>query len=126
MAISAPIALTVALLSSRLLHAAFGHQYGSATTAVAILMVAGIPGAALTVVTPIALLCRRDYIAKLTVVGLVANVIANLILVPTVGMEGAAEAFLITDVALLAAFYAALPKAEAAATAAAPAPLPAP
>jgi O-antigen/teichoic acid export membrane protein len=120
MAISAPIALTVALLSSRLLHAAFGHQYGSATTAVAILMVAGIPGAALTVVTPIALLCRRDYIAKLTVVGLVANVIANVILVPTVGMEGAALAFLLTDVALLAAFYAALPKADATVTAAAP------
>jgi hypothetical protein len=58
-------------------------------------------------------------------VDLVANVIANLILVPTVGMEGAALAFLLTDVALPAAFYAALPNADATVIAAAPTPRPA-
>jgi len=111
-AVAAPIALIVALLSSRLLRAAFGDHYGSASTAVDILMVASLPGAALSVITPIALLSRRDYIARLTVAGLVGNVVANLVLVPTIGIKGAAVAFLITDVALLAAFYTALPKAE--------------
>jgi O-antigen/teichoic acid export membrane protein len=109
-AVAAPIALVVALLSPHLLRAAFGNHYGSASTAVNILMVAGLPGAALAVVTPIALLARRTYIARLTAAGLVGNVGANLILVPTVGIEGAAIAFLITDVLLLAAFYAALPQ----------------
>jgi len=65
---------------------------------------------ATAVAAPIALLSRRDYIARLTVAGLVGNVVANLVLVPTIGIKGAAVAFLITDVALLAAFYAALPK----------------
>jgi O-antigen/teichoic acid export membrane protein len=109
-ALAAPISLAVALLAPRLLRAAFGNHYGSATTAVDILMVAGLPGAALSVITPIALLARRDYVAKLTVVGLAGNVLANLVLVPMIGINGAAGAFLVTDAALLVAFYTALPK----------------
>jgi O-antigen/teichoic acid export membrane protein len=121
-AVAAPIALVVALLSPRLLRAAFGDHYGSASTAVNILMLASLPGAALSVITPIALLCRRDYIARLTLAGLAGNVIANLALVPAVGIKGAAMAFLITDVALLAAFYTALPTAAPAMSGPAPAP----
>ncbi|HEX3826562.1 MAG TPA: oligosaccharide flippase family protein [Sporichthyaceae bacterium] len=110
-ALAAPIALIVALLAPRLLRAAFGDHYGSASPAVDILMVAGLPGAALGVITPIALLARRNHVAKLTVVGLVGNVLANLLLVPSIGVKGAAVAFLVTDAALLVAFYTALPKA---------------
>jgi O-antigen/teichoic acid export membrane protein len=107
--VAAPIALVVALISPVLLRAAFGGHYGTASSAVAILMVASLPGAALAAITPIALLCRRELIVKWTVAGLVGNVVANLLLVPAVGIRGAALAFLITDTVLLAAFYAALP-----------------
>ena len=106
---AAPIALVVALASPLLLRAAFGGHYGMASSAVTILMVASLPGAALAAITPIALLCRRQLIVKWTVAGLLANVVANLLLVPVIDIRGAAVAFLITDTVLLAAFYAALP-----------------
>ncbi|HEX3612408.1 MAG TPA: oligosaccharide flippase family protein [Sporichthyaceae bacterium] len=109
-AVAAPIAITVAFSSDFLLRSAFGNHYASARTAVAILMVAGLPGAALGAITPIALLCDRARVARLTVVGLVGNVIANLALVPSMGVRGAAVPFLITDAALLAAFWNVLPK----------------
>jgi O-antigen/teichoic acid export membrane protein len=108
-AVAAPIALVVALASPILLRAAFGKHYGSASSAVVILMVASLPGAALAAITPIALLSRRQLIVKWTVAGLIGNVVANVVLVPAIGIRGAAVAFLITDTILLAAFYAALP-----------------
>ena len=77
--------------------------------AVAILMVASLPGAALAAITPIALLCRRQLIVKWTVAGLVGNIVGNVVLVPLLGIRGAAVAFLITESILLVAFYRALP-----------------
>ena len=118
--IGAPIALVVALISPVLLRAAFGKHYGSASTAVVILMVASIPGAALAAITPIAMLCRRQLIVKWIVAGLVANVVGNVVLVPLIGIRGAALAFLITDGMLLTAFYAALPSPTTPATTATP------
>ncbi len=110
MLVAAPIALVVAIASPVLLRAAFGGHYGTASTAVAILMAASLPGAALAAITPIALLCQRQLIVKWTIAGLVGNVVANVALVPAIGIRGAALAFLITDTILLAAFYAALPR----------------
>jgi O-antigen/teichoic acid export membrane protein len=72
-------------------------------------MVASLPGAALAAITPIALLCRRQLIVKWTIAGLVGNIVANVVLVPLMGIRGAAVAFLITDTILLVAFYSALP-----------------
>jgi O-antigen/teichoic acid export membrane protein len=103
----------VAIASPVLLRAAFGSHYGTASSAVAILMVASLPGAALAAITPIALLSRRQTVVKWTVVGLAANVVANVVLVPAIGIRGAALAFLITDSILLVAFYAVLPGAKA-------------
>jgi len=99
----------VALASPLLLRAAFGNHYGTASSAVAILMVASLPGAALAAITPIALLCRRQLIVKWTVAGLVGNIVANVVFVPLLGIRGAAVAFLLTDTILLVAFYSALP-----------------
>ncbi len=107
--IAAPIALVVAAISPLLLRAAFGGHYGTASSAVVILMIASLPGAALAAITPIALLCQRQLIVKWTVAGLVGNIIANIALIPAIGIRGAAVAFLVTDTVLLAAFYAALP-----------------
>ena len=118
-AIALPIAIVISIASPVLLRAAFGHHYGSASTAVVILMVASLPGAALAAITPIALLARRQLIVKWTVAGLVGNIVANVALVPAIGIRGAAVAFLITDTILLVAFYASLPRA---AVAAAPSP----
>jgi len=101
------------VISPLLLRAAFGGHYGTASSAVVILMVASLPGAALAAITPIALLCQRQLIVKWTVAGLVGNVIANIALVPAIGIRGAAVAFLITDTVLVAAFYAALPSVTA-------------
>ncbi len=106
--VTAPIALVVALIAPLLLHAGFGGHYGSASSAVAILMVAALPGAALAVITPIALLCHRGTIVRWTCVGLAGNVIANIALVPTIGIRGAALAFLFTDTVLLIAFFASI------------------
>ncbi len=107
--IGSPIALVVALLSPRLLRAGFGNHYGSASTAVVILMVASIPGAALAAITPIAMLCRRQLVVKWIIGGLVGNVVGNVVLVPLIGIRGAALAFLITETLLLIAFFGALP-----------------
>jgi O-antigen/teichoic acid export membrane protein len=114
-----PIAVVVAVISPVLLRAAFGHHYGSASTAVVILMVASLPGAALAAITPIAMLCRRQVVVKWIVGGLVGNVVGNLVLVPALGIRGAALAFLITETILLVAFFAVLPKPTAPATASA-------
>jgi O-antigen/teichoic acid export membrane protein len=109
--VTAPIALAVALVAPILLRAGFGRHYGSAGSAVAILMVAALPGAALAVITPIALLCHRGTIVRWTCIGLVGNIVANIVLVPTFGIRGAALAFLITDTVLLVAFFASLRRA---------------
>jgi len=116
--VAVPIALVVALAAPRLLRAAFGGHYGTGTAsgAVAILMVASLPGAALAAITPIALLSRRQLIVKWTIAGLVGNIVGNVVLVPLLGIRGAAVAFLITDTILLLAFYNALPGARTAAT----------
>jgi len=115
--VAAPIALVVALAAPLLLRTAFGGHYGTgaASGAVAILMIASLPGAALAAITPIALLCRRQLIVKWTVAGLVGNIVANVVLVPLLGIRGAAVAFLLTDTILLVAFYGALPGASVAA-----------
>jgi O-antigen/teichoic acid export membrane protein len=124
-AVTVPLAVAVGVASPWLLRAAFGNHYGGATSAVALLMIATVPGAALSVITPIALLSRRHLIVRWTMGGLAANIVANLILVPTIGIKGAAAAFLITDAILLVVFYASLPAATSPATPA-PAPSPAP
>ena len=118
--IALPIAVVISIASPVLLRAAFGHHYGSASSAVVILMVASLPGAALAAITPIALLCRRQLIVKWTVAGLVGNIVANIVLVPSIGIRGAAVAFLITDSILLVAFYATLPRTAVAAAAPSP------
>lgn len=107
--ITAPIAAAVALASPLLLKAAFGSHYGDASGAVRILMVATLPGAALVAVTPIALLYRRQVVARWTVAALAGNIVANLVLVPALNARGAGLAFLITDSLLLAVLFAVLP-----------------
>jgi O-antigen/teichoic acid export membrane protein len=113
--VTAPIALAVALISRLLLGSAFGGHYRSASGAVAILMVATLPGAALAVITPIALFSQRAAVMKWTGVGLVGNVVANIVLVPTLGISGAAAAYLVTETVLLVAFFAVLRRAPQAA-----------
>ena len=108
LAVTAPLALAAAWAAPAIIRVGFGGHYAKANTALRVLTVATIPGAALAVVTPIALLCRRRFIVACTAGGLVANVVANLVLVPTVGVTGAAVAFLITETALLVLFGASL------------------
>jgi O-antigen/teichoic acid export membrane protein len=46
---------------------------------------------------------------------LVGNVVANIVLVPTLGISGAAAAYLVTETVLLVAFFAVLRRAPQAA-----------
>ena len=117
MAITVPIAVVASVVAPTLLRTAFGHQYGKAGNAVVLLMAAAVPGAGLAVVTPLLLLARHRLVVWCTTAGLVANVAANLALVPAVGVTGAALAFLITEAALLLVFWLALPAPAAAAVA---------
>jgi O-antigen/teichoic acid export membrane protein len=109
-AVTVPIAAAGALVAPFLLKKAFGSHYGGAGSAVEILMAAALPGAALTVVTPIALLSRRQAVMAWTAGGLVANVVGNFVLLPAMGVSGASLSFLITETALLAACVWYLPK----------------
>jgi len=102
-AVTVPIAGAASLAAPLLLKKAFGNHYGNAGSAVVLLMAAAIPGAALSVITPIALLSRREAIMAWTGVGLVANVVGNVVLVPLMGVRGASLAFLITESMLLVA-----------------------
>ena len=107
-AITIPIAGLGAWAAPHVLKVAFGSHFGKASSAVELLMAATIPGAALAVLTPVALLSRRRFVVVATSLGLAANVVANVGLVPTIGVTGAALAFLITESSLLLAFTFAL------------------
>lgn len=102
----AALAIAVAPLLLRL---AFGSVYGRDKVTLTILLLSSIPGAALVVITPIILLCRRRLVVNWTAAGLAANILANLLLVPTYGARGAATAFLVTETALLVVFWLNLP-----------------
>lgn len=113
--VTLPIALAASLAAPALLRKAFGDHYGGAGRAVTILMAAALPGAALTVITPIALLARRQVVMVGTGVGLVANVVGNVVLVPVMGVSGASLAFLITETGMLAVCAWCLPRPAASA-----------
>lgn len=88
-------------------------NWSQAATPLRILMAATIPSAALAVLTPVAVLARRDRVFDLAVGALVGNVVLNLVLVPhrvlALGASGAALAFLLTETALAVALWATLP-----------------
>ncbi len=80
-----------------------------------ILMMSTIPGAALAVLTPVALFADRDRVFVFALSALVLNIVLNLVLVPhwAVGMgaSGAATAFLVTETVLAIALWRSLPPA---------------
>jgi O-antigen/teichoic acid export membrane protein len=108
--VTVPIAAVLGVVGPKLLRAAFGHSYRGADGALVILLVATIPGAMLAAITPIAMLARRRLVLVATTVALVGNIAANLILVPALGLPGAAWAFLLTETGLAITLLPTLPK----------------
>jgi O-antigen/teichoic acid export membrane protein len=88
-------------------------NWSKATVPLRILMLTAIPSAALAVVTPVALLARRERVFVLALGALGANIVLNLALVPSwgagLGATGAALAFLITETVLAVVLWASLP-----------------
>jgi O-antigen/teichoic acid export membrane protein len=109
MAITAPLSILLALIAPQILKIGFGNHYGKDPPTLYFLLIAAVPSSALVVITPIILLCRRRFVIWWTAAGLVANIVANLILIPSVGIRGAAAAFLITECGLVVAFWIGMP-----------------
>ncbi|MDP9073887.1 MAG: oligosaccharide flippase family protein [Actinomycetota bacterium] len=103
--VTVPLAAVAAAWAPSIIRAGFGGHFGRSDNALRILAATAVPGAVLAVITPIALLRRRRMIVAWTAAGLVGNIAANLILVPTVGVAGASIAFLITETGLMVVFW---------------------
>jgi O-antigen/teichoic acid export membrane protein len=112
--ITVPLVIVVGAGAQTVLSAVFGNGYGRDAVTLVLLLLSAIPGAVLVVITPIILMVRRRLVVRWTAIGLVANVAANLVLVPTVGIRGAAIAFLLTESLLCAVFWFGLPNPAAA------------
>jgi O-antigen/teichoic acid export membrane protein len=113
--ITVPIVAVVAVLAQSALSAIFGKSYGRDAVTLVVLLGSAIPGAVLIVITPIILLARRRFVVRWTAIGLAANVVANLVLVPLFGTRGAATAFLGTETGLCVTFWLGLPSGRPAA-----------
>jgi O-antigen/teichoic acid export membrane protein len=85
-----------------------------------ILMLTAVPSAVLAVVTPVALLARKDRVFVLALGALGTNIVLNLALVPAwgagLGARGAALAFLITETSLALVLWTLLPSGQLATT----------
>lgn len=131
--VTVPLAVLLAILGPPILphlltvKASAGNprpiNWNRAATPLRILMMTAVPSAALAVLTPVALLAQRDRVFKYALGALGANIVLNLLLVPSwglgLGATGAALAFLLTETTLVFVLWATLP-------APAPAPTPAP
>jgi len=109
--ITVPLVIIVAIAAQTVLSAVFGKSYGRDAVTLVLLLASALPGAVLVVITPIVLLARRRLVVRWTAIGLVANIVANLALVPLFGIRGAAISFLLTETGLCAVFWLSLPKA---------------
>lgn len=88
-----PIYLTLAVFGGVLVRI-FGREYEQGATALAILAVAGLVGSASGPVAMVLLMAGRSSAnLAITAVALLVNIVANVILVPRMGVEGAAVAW---------------------------------
>ena len=125
--VTAPLALIVAIFGPPLLphilrvkaSAKNPHpiDWAKAAAPLRILLVTAVPSAALAVLTPVALLARRDQVFMVALGALAANIALNLALVPSwgagMGASGAAVAFLVTESALAVVLWRLLPSGPA-------------
>ncbi len=110
--ITVPLVIVVGVAAQTVLSAVFGKGYAKDGVTLVLLLLSALPGAVLVVITPIILLARRRLVVRWTAIGLVANIVANLVLVPLAGIRGAAISFLITETGLCAVFWWSLPNAK--------------
>ena len=123
--VTVPLAVLLAILGPPLLPHVLGVKasaqnphpinWAKAAAPLRILMLATIPSAALAVLTPVALLANRDRVFAFALGALGANIVLNLIFVPSwaldFGASGSALAFLDTENALVVVLWTALPVA---------------
>jgi O-antigen/teichoic acid export membrane protein len=133
-AVTVPLAVLLALLGPPLLPHILRVKaspsnphpinWTKAATPLRILMLTAVPSAALAVLTPVALLARRDRVFDLALGALGCNIVLNLVLVPSwgagLGVSGAALAFLLTEAMLAVVLWATLPSSAPAAPVAQP------
>ena len=87
-------------IAEPLLRFLYGERYASTAPTLRILLVAGIPSAAVLVMAQATGLTRRGATLLAVVTALVVNVVGNLIVIPQYGTEGAAAMTLLTQVML--------------------------
>ncbi|HEX3424970.1 MAG TPA: oligosaccharide flippase family protein [Acidimicrobiales bacterium] len=109
LSLTVPLVIVVAVAAQTVLSAVFGRGYAKDSVTLVLLLASAIPGAVLVVITPIVLLAERRLVVRWTAAGLVANILANLVLVPLTGIRGAATAFLLTESGLCLVFWLSLP-----------------
>jgi O-antigen/teichoic acid export membrane protein len=123
--ITVPLVIVVGVAAQTVLSAVFGKGYAKDGVTLVLLLLSAFPGAVLVVITPIILLTRRRLVVRWTAVGLAANIVANLVLVPLAGIRGAAISFLLTETLLCTVFWFGLPRPTAVPPAAGPVATPA-
>jgi O-antigen/teichoic acid export membrane protein len=124
--ITVPVAIILAIigpvilpkiLSTHSSDPAHAINWNEAATPLRILLLTAIPSAILATLTPVAVIANRDRVFRFALGALAANIVLNLVLVPSWGLDlgitGAALAFLTTETVLCAVLWATLPSARA-------------
>lgn len=101
-------AAAVALAAGPLLRLTFGPHFAGASTSLVVLMAAVLPSTLALVLAPAVGVVRRNTMAVVSAGLLALNVALNLVLVPRIGLAGAAWATLAGQVAFAAALLALL------------------
>jgi hypothetical protein len=86
----------------------WGPRFAAASTALSLLLVSAIPGAAISVLSPLVAVTRRSTLLEGVLAGLVVNLDANLLAIPRWGMAGAGGANLLSELVLAAWLWAGL------------------
>lgn len=102
LALVVPVALVVALTARPLMTHVFGARFGPAAHALSILMIAAPFAAVTMVLVPTAAVRARGRLLVSVSLALVANLAANIVVVPRYGIDGAAAVTAVSE-ALLAA-----------------------
>jgi O-antigen/teichoic acid export membrane protein len=122
--ITVPVAVLLAIIGPVLLpkllqgHGPHAIDWNNASTPLRILLLTAIPSAILATLTPVAVIADRDKVFRFALGALVANIMLNIVLVPSWGADlkiaGAALAFLTTESALCVLLWVTLPSTSSA------------
>ena len=89
----------------QLINGLLGHEFGSGVTAMRLLAAASVPTAFFTAVSPLASVLDRRGCVHLVAVAMVASVIANIVLIPVLGVTGAGVGMVLSQTLLAVLFW---------------------